>query len=58
MRRDEYTSKISRFSKSLNKMMMEDFPENQEIRDKVDDLCASIQFEILGAILKKGVITN
>ena len=56
MRRDEYTSKINRFSKGISKMLIEDFPENSEIRDKVDDYIAAIQFEILGAILKKGVI--
>ena len=54
MRRDEYTAKINRFGKSMEKMLREDFPDNPEIVDKVDDFVAAIQFNVLGAFLKKG----
>ena len=56
MRRDEYTSKINRFGKSLEKLLQEDFPGNKDLYDKVDDHIFAIQYEILGQFLKKGEV--
>lgn len=51
---NDYTQKINRFGRSMEKMLQEDFPGNQGVVDKLDDFLAAIQFNILGAFMEKG----
>ena len=50
----DYTKRINRFGKSLEKMLQEDFPDDTEMQENIEDLLAAIQFNVLGGFMKKG----
>ncbi len=55
MRLDEYTKKIDRLRKSIEKMLMEDFPKDREFIEQIDEEIFGIHFDIMKKFLKKGV---
>ena len=50
----DYTRLINRFSNKLGKLLADDFPEEQEVIEKVHSAMKKLHYAVLGAFLKKG----
>lgn len=50
----DYTAAINRFGKKLESMTAKDFPGDEELSGKLDNIMVQLQYSILSAFMERG----